>query len=227
MINNNDIHIQRHKGLQFYSICGIIPLILFFAWLIIAAILSPGYNGNSSYISPIQVGFYAVLQNVVFVVLGLLTIGLTFGLRIGLPSTQNRLLNMGIWSVMIFSLGVLLAGLLPLVGLFPENYLVIVPYNLLSVTAFAITFVAYISATLLIGQGLKNEDSIIWSQYSRYSLSTGLLFIILLILLIIAIFYSFGPGLTLRVFIIISWVWILMTGVKLYSISTNKKTRWI
>lgn len=222
---NNDI--QRQNRLLLYSICGIIPLLLFVAWLIIAAILSPGYNGNSSYISPIHVGFYGMIQNIVFIVLGLLSIGLTFGLHIGLPASRNRLLNMGVWSLMIFSVGVLLAGLLPLAGLLHDNYLIIVPYNLLTSLAFAITFISYTAALLLIGQGLKNEDSLIWGKYSKFSMTTGFLFIILLVLLTIVVIYSFYPGVSQRAFIIISWVWILITGVKLYSISTNKKTRWI
>jgi len=43
------------------------------------------------------------------------------------------MLKLGVWSVLIFGLSVFLGGLLPLIGLLPENYLVIVPYNLLTV----------------------------------------------------------------------------------------------
>jgi hypothetical protein len=188
--------------------------------LIIAAILAPGYTG-SIYISPIRVGFYAMIQNLVFVVLGILTIGLAFGLRIGLHSPKNRLLKIGVWSVIIFSLGILFAGLLPLTGLFPENYIVRVPYNLLSAVAFAVTFGTYISAQLLIGKGLKNENSIIWSKYSKYSFRSGVLFIIFLILLILTILFDIYPGGSQRILFMASWVWILVTGFKLYSLSTN------
>ena len=193
-----------------------------FLWLIIAAILAPGYTG-SIYISPISVGFYAMIQNFVFVVLGLLTIGLASGLQMGLPSPKNRLLKNGVWFVIIFSLGILFAGLLPLAGLFSENYIVRVPYNLLSAIAFAVTFGTYISAQLLIGKGLKKENSIIWSKYSKYSLRSGFLFIILVILLILTIFFDIYPGGSQRIFFMASWVWILVTGLKLYSISTNRK----
>lgn len=199
-------------------------MLLFTVWLIIAAIISPGYNGNSDYISPVTVGFYSMIQNFVFVVLGLLTFGLVFGLRIGLPSHQNRLLKLGVWSVLLFGLGVFIGGLFPLMGLLPENYLVIVPYNLLTGIGFIITIMAYIGAVLLISQGLKYEESLIWGAYSRTSLIIGILFIILQILLIMAIFYNFYPGLTQRVIIIILWVWILITGVKLFLISHNKKS---
>jgi len=162
-----------------------------------------------------------MIQNIVFVALGLLTIGLSLGLRIGLQSIRNRLLNLGVWSVIIFSLGVLLAGFLPLIGL-TSNYLVHVPNDLLSATAFAVTFIAYIAAPLLISEGLKNEDNIIWGKYRRYSRRIGYLFIILIILLTLTIIYSFYPGVSQRVFIILTWVWIFITGVKLYLISKNQ-----
>ena len=164
-----------------------------------------------------------MIQNFVFVVLGLLTIGLASGLQMGLPSPKNRLLKNGVWFVIIFSLGILFAGLLPLAGLFSENYILRVPYNLLSAIAFAVTFGTYISAQLLIGKGLKKENSIIWSKYSKYSLRSGFLFIILVILLILTIFFDIYPGGSQRIFFMASWVWILVTGLKLYSISTNRK----
>ncbi len=229
MANNNDIRFKKHNRLLFYSVCGMIPLFLFAVWLILASFISPGYNGGGDYISPVTVGFYAMIQNLVFVALGLLTIGLAFGLRIGLPP-RIRLLKMGVWSFIIFGLCVFLAGLLQLLGLLPENYLLVVPYNLLTVTGFAVTILAYIAAILLISKGLKYEDSLIWGKYRRYSISTGVLFIILLILLIMAIFYNFYPGVSQRAFIIILWVWILITGVKMYLISANKRQlmgRWI
>ena len=193
-----------------------------FLWLIIAAIIAPGYT-CSIYISPISVGFYAKIQNFVFVLLGLLTICLAFGLQMGLPSPKNRLLKIGVCSVVIFSFGILFAGLLPFIGLSPENYIVRVPYTLLSAIAFAVTFGAYITAQMLIGKGLKNENGVIWSKYSKYSFKSGFLYIILVILLILTIVFDIYPGGSQRVFFIVSWIWILVTGLKLYSISTNRK----
>ena len=222
MDNNTDIDIQKRNKLLFCSICGIIPMLLFAVWLIIAAIISPGYNGSSNYISPVTMGFYSIIQNLVFVVLGLLSIGLVYGLQIGLPSPSNVLLKFGVWSMLLFSFSVFLGGLFPLMGLLPENYLVIVPHNIITVVYFALTSVSYIAAALLIGGGLKSEDSSIWGSYSIYSLFTGVLFIILQILLIISIFYNIYPGLSQRIFIILLWVWILVTGVKLYLISTKQ-----
>lgn len=222
MVNNGDVSIQRQNRLLFYSICGMIPMLLFVVWLIVAAIISPGYNGKGDYISPISTGFYSTIQNFIFAVMGLLSVGLALGLRIGLPSPRNRLLKIGVWAVIIFGLGVFLGGSLSFIGLLPDNYLVIVPYNLVTVIGFAVTIISYIAAILLIGQGLKHENNLIWDGYSNFSMITGFLYIILLILLVIAIFYNIYPGVSQRAFIIILWVWILVTGVKLYLVSTKK-----
>ena len=108
MVNNGDVSIQRQNRLLFYSICGMIPMLLFVVWLIVAAIISPGYNGKGDYISPISTGFYSTIQNFIFAVMGLLSVGLALGLRIGLPSPRNRLLKIGVWAVIIFGLGVFL-----------------------------------------------------------------------------------------------------------------------
>lgn len=223
MDNTLDVPIKKPNRLLFYSICGMIPMLLFAVWLIIAAIISPGYNGNGDYISPVTGGYYSMIQNIVFVVLGLLSIGLASGLRIGLPSPRNVMLKLGVLAVSIFGLGVFLGGFLPLIGLLPENYLVIVPYNLLTSIGFAVTIIAYIAAVLLMGLGLKYENSTIWGGYSRFSLITGVLFILLQGLIIITIFYKIYPGVSQRIIIIILWVWILVTGFKLYSVSRQKK----
>jgi len=69
MDNTTNIPIEKQNKLLFYSICGMVPMLLFAVWLIVAAIISPGYNGNGDYISPVTVGFYSMIQNLVFVVL--------------------------------------------------------------------------------------------------------------------------------------------------------------
>ncbi len=223
MANKNGIKVQSGIRLRFYSICGISTLIIFFLWLIIAAILVPGYNG-SIYISPVNAGFYALIQNIIFVILGILIIGLVFGLRMVLDVTENRLLKFGVISVAIFSFGVLFAGLLPIMGLISENYIVRVPYNLFSVIAFALTFISYIMALLLIGKGLKKENSI-WDRYGKYTFRSGLIYIILLILLILTTNYNIYPGLIQRIFFMFSFVWILITGYRLYLISKKMDKR--
>ena len=213
LMTKNDMIIKKQSRLKFYAFCGIVAPIFFWFMVIIESILRPGYNQYYNYVSDLGVGHLALLQNINFIVFGFLSIGLAFGLRGGLPSPLNRTLKVGVWFVIIFSLGVLLAGV------FPENYLSEVPHNYVSATAF----VAIIAAQLLIWLGLKNENSAIWGGYKTYSLISGLLSIILVILLKVAILYGIYPGLSQRAFLIVSWIWIGVTGIKLYSLSKNPK----
>jgi len=183
MINENDTVTQTRNRQRFYAFCGIIAPILFWVMVIVESLLRPGYSQFYNFVSDLGVGPLAIIQNINFVVFGLLSFGLALGLRGGLPSSQGRALKAGVWFVIIFSLGVLLAGV------FPENFLSQGPHNYVSATAF----VAIIAAQLLIWLGLKSEDSAIWGGYKTYSLISGLLSIILVILLKVAILLWYLP----------------------------------
>ncbi len=208
-MTENNIITKKQRGLKFYAICGIIGPILFWVMVIIESILRPGYSQSYNYVSDLGVGPLAIIQNINFIIFGILTIGLAIGLRKGLPVQRSRSLRIGVWFVILFAIGVLLAGV------FPESYLSAIPHNYISATAF----VAIIAAQLLIWQGLKNEDSSIWGRYATYSLISGLLSLILVIILKVAILYGFYPGLSQRAFLLVSWIWIGITGLKLYSLS--------
>ena len=203
---------KKQGRLKFYAICGIIAPILFWVMVIIESILRPGYSQYYNFVSDLGVGPLAIIQNINFIIFGILTISLAIGLRKGLPIQQSRSLKIGVWFVILFALGVLLAGV------FPESYLSAIPHNYISATAF----VAIIAAQLLIWQGLKNEDRNIWGRYATYSLISGLLSLIFVILLKVAILYGFYPGLSQRAFLLVSWIWIGVTGLKLYSLSRMK-----
>jgi hypothetical membrane protein len=179
--------------------------------VVIESLLRPGYSQYYNFVSDLGVGHLSILQNINFVVFGILTIGLAIGLKNGLPSPKTRTLKAGIWFVILFAIGVLLAGV------FPESYLWAIPHNIVSATAF----VAIIAAQLFIWQGLKDKDRTMWGRYATYSLISGLLSLILVILLKVAMLYGFYPGLSQRAFLIVSWIWIGVTGIKLYT-STQK-----
>lgn len=205
--------IQKQNRQRFYALCGIVAPILFLLLVIVASLIRPGYSQTFNFISDLGVGPYALIQNINFVIFGLLSMGLAFGLRGGLPAPQGRALKAGVWFVIIYGLGVLFAGV------FPENYLSQGPHNLVSSTAF----ISIIAAQLLIWQGLRNEDSTVWGGYRTYSLISGLLSIILVILLKVAIsYYPDYQGLAQRAFLTVPWIWIGITGLKLYYLT--KKT---
>ena len=204
-----DDNINNNKKQQFYALCGIIAPIIFWFMVVIESLLRPGYSQYYNFVSDLGVGHLSILQNINFIVFGILTIGLSIGLRNGLPKPMGKSLKAGVWFVILFAIGVLLAGV------FPESYLGANPHNIVSATAF----VAIIAAQLLIWKGLKNNDSNMWGRYATYSLISGLLSLILVILLKVAMLYGIYPGLSQRAFLIVSWIWIGVTGIKLYTLT--------
>lgn len=209
MNNKDEKHVQTQNRQRFFALCGIIAPILFLLVVIVASLIRPGYSQTFNFISDLGVGPYAVIQNINFIIFGLLSMGFALGLRATLPAPHGRALKAGIWFVIIFSLGILFAGF------FPEDYLSQVPHNLVS----ALAFVSIIAAQLLIWRGLKNADSAVWGNYRKYSLISGLLTFLLLILLRVAI--STGSdyqGAAQRAFLAVPWIWIEITALKLYSL---------
>jgi len=209
MVSGGNFFMNRQ---QFFALCGIIAPISFMLLVIVASLLRLNYSQISNFVSDLGFGHYAIIQNINFFIFGLLSIGLALGLKDGLPSPQGRSLKIGVWFVILFGLGVLFAGV------FPEDYLSQVPHNLVSSTAF----VAIITAQLLIWQGLRNEDSMVWGRYRTYSLISGLLSIIFVILLKVTMtYYVDYQGAAQRLFLAVPWLWIGITGVKLYYLTTK------
>jgi hypothetical membrane protein len=194
--------IRAKNKQRFYAFCGILAPILFAFLMAAGSLLRPGYSQTRNFVSDLGVGPYAIIQNVNFVIFGLLSVGLALGLRGGLLAPMGRALKVGTGFVIIFGLAVMLAGI------FPENYLSGVPRQQVS----SIAFLSIIAAQLLIWQGLRREDAVIWGRYRVYSLTSGLLSFVL-------VWFSAStdyPGAAQRIFIAVPWLWVEVTGLKLY-----------
>lgn len=207
MTEGNIFEIQ--KNLRIYAVCGIVAPILFWVIATIDGILRPGYNPLYNYVSDLGVGPLSIIQNINFIIFGILTLIFGYGLRMGFPTPHTRSLTAGIIFFLIFSIGVLLAGV------FPEDYLSQGPHNIVSATAF----VASIVAQLLIWQGLRSKYDEVWAKYRTYTLISGLLSLLLVVLLKVAMLYGFYPGLVQRAFLIVPWLWVFVTGLKIYSLT--------
>jgi hypothetical membrane protein len=206
IVNSNE-----KQKIQFYAICGIIAPVLFLILLIVASILRPGYSPVHNFVSDLGVGSNAFIQNINFMIFGLLSIGLALGLKMSYPQGKISF-KVGVWLTILFGLFVLLAGV------FPENYLSGGLHT--SVSAFA--FLSIIAAQLLVWRGLKNAEYNIWGLYRTYCLLSGLLSIIFLILLQISIldFVNY-QGTAQRLFLAVPWIWIGITGLKIYYNTNN------
>lgn len=191
---------------QFFAVCGIIAPIIFWSMVLVESLLRPGYSQLYNFVSDLGVGPLAILQNINFIVFGVLSIFLSIGVRNCLKNVPGKSMKAVFWFMILFSLGIIFAGI------FPEDFLSQNPHNLVS----AMAFVSIIAAQLLMWNGLKNHDSMKWSRYGKYSLISGTLALILVIILKIAMTYNIYPGLFQRLFLLVSWIWIGATGLKLF-----------
>ncbi len=203
--------VRAQNKQRLFAFCGVAAPILFALLVVVSSLLRPGYSQTHNFISDLGVGPYAIIQNANFVVFGLLSIGFALGLQGGLPAPHGRALKAGIGLVIVFGFAMMFAGI------FPENYLLGGLHTLVSSAAFF----SIIAAQLLIWHGLRNKDTIVWGRYRIYSLISGLLSLIF-------VWFSSStayPGAAQRIFIAVPWIWIEVTGLKLYSLTERTPPR--
>lgn len=205
------MNVNSNRKQQFFALCGIIAPVLFWSMVLIESSLRPGYSQLYNFVSDLGIGPLAILQNINFIVFGILSLFLSFGIRNCLKTIPGKSLKAVFWFMILFSLGIIFAGI------FPEDFLSQNPHNLVSATAF----VSIIAAQLLMWNGLKKHDDRKWSRYCKYSLISGTLTFILVIVLKIAITYNIYPGLFQRLFLVASWIWIGVTGLKLFFMTNS------
>lgn len=200
---------QAMKRQRIFALCGIIGPIFFTLLVIIESLIQPGYSQIFNDISDLGLGPYGIIQNISFIVFGLLSIGFAIGLGANLPHRAGKAVK---WLVIVFGVCIILAGvtliLTPAGVIYAKD---VVSHGLVS----AIAFLVIIVAQFLTWQALRGSNSDIWGCYRIYSLLSGLLSIFTLIILSYTQFSSFH-GATERLFIAVWLIWIEVTGLKLY-----------
>ena len=214
MTNNQYISTQTQNKQQIYVLCGIAIPIVFTLLIIVESLLRPGYSQISNFISDLGVGPYSLIQNMNFIISGILSI--VFAIVLGASLPANRSGKATKWMVILFGLGTIFAGVALILswiyfGESPTNYV----FYLYHTLASFIAFLTIIAAQILTWQALKKSDSTIWGNYPIYSLVSGLLSIILLIVFM-STFSSPYTGLTERLFVAVPLIWLGITGLKLY-----------
>ena len=202
---------KEKNNQRFYALCGIIAPILFTLLVIVESLLRPGYSQIFNDVSDLGLGPYSIIQNISFIIFGLLSIGFAIGLGDNLPYRAGKATK---WLVALFGLCIILAG----VTLFSVGPGVIyakdvVSHGLVSAIAFLVIIVAQFTTW----QALRGSDNSIWGHYGMYSLISGIISIIVLIFLSYTQFSSFH-GASERLFIAVWMIWIEVTGLKLYSL---------
>ncbi len=184
---------------------GIAAPILFALVVGVLSLIRPGYSQVSDFVSDLGVGPNAAIQNANFVVFGVLVIALAFALVQSLPTPRRKVVDAGAVLMVVFGLGVLLAGV------FPEDYAGGGLHTGVSSTAF----LASILAPLLVAWGLRKADTA-WSRYATYSLISGVVSFVVLIVFKIAIGGAY-QGAAQRAFLAVPWIWVGVTGLQVYA----------
>ena len=203
--------------LRLLSAAGIIAPILFTIIVITLGFLEPGYSHLTQAISELgQFGATnAIIQNVNFVILGVLILAFSVGLHRGIAKGSI--------------VGPLLLAIFAIVGAIGNAIFACDPgclmedansriHNMLGL----IGFLAFILAPLTLSRRL-NKDSL-WKGYGRYSIISGLLAILFLLIFIIgsaALSESlpFLRGIFQRLFIGTLLLWVGVMSIRLYHIS--------
>lgn len=207
---NNKLNLTPNRQ-RFFALCGIVAPILFTLLIFVESLLRPGYSQILNDVSDLGIGPYAIIQNINFIVFGLLSLGFAIGLGANLPHRAGKATK---WLVIVFGLGIIFAGVtLLFVGPDITYAKDVESHGLVS----AISFLTIIAAQLLTWQALRGSDNAIWRRYRIFSLISGLLSILTLLLLS---YTQFSPyhGATERLFIAVWMIWIELTGLKLYSL---------
>ncbi|MGZ7068624.1 MAG: DUF998 domain-containing protein [Methanobacterium sp.] len=205
-------NVQDQKRQRILALCGIVAPILFTLLVIVESLLRPGYSQIFNDVSDLGLGPYSIIQNINFIVFGLLSIGFAIGLGANLPHRAGKAVK---WLVIVFGLCIILAGVTllstPVDVIYAKD---VVAHGLVS----AIAFLVIIVAQFLAWQALRGNENAIWKRYRIYSLISGLLSIFTLLLLS---YTQFSPyhGATERLFIAVWMIWIEVTGLKLYSLN--------
>ncbi len=190
------------------ALCGIVAPVLFALVVLGASLLRPGYSQTADFVSDLGVGPLAIVQNVNFLVFGLLVTALAFGLRASLPAPRGKASMAGVILVIVFALGVLLAGV------FPEDFAGGGPHTAVSSSAF----LAIIAAQLLVWRGLRGADPAAWGRYCTASMVGGILSFAMLVVFKASVGGAY-QGAGQRAFLAVPWAWIEITGIQLYSLA--------
>jgi hypothetical membrane protein len=214
MTNNNSTLDSNQKRQKIFALCGIIAPILFTVLVIIESLLRPGYSQIFNDVSDLGLGPYSLIQNISFMVFGILSIGFAMGVGANLPNRTGKAVK---WLVIVFGLCIILAGVTLLSAPADVTYAKdVVSHGLVSAVAFLLIMVAMFLTWL----SLRGSDKGIWGRYRMFSLVCGLLSILTLVILSYTQFSSYH-GASERLFIAVWMIWIEGTGLKLYSLSNS------
>lgn len=213
---------QTASVVRLLAICGIVAPILFTTVVVVLGSLQPGYSHLSQTISSLgseQLGAaHAAIQNINFVVTGMLMLAFAFGLQRGIGDGKGSKVGpvlVAYWGMALIASGFFQQG----------NLRVFTPttimqgwagglHNLAGLTGFA----ASAAAALVLPRRLKTDAR--WRSYGSFSVVAGLLMIVFLV----GFMQSFGlvpayTGAIQRLMVGTILLWTEVMAIRLFQIS--------
>lgn len=209
--------IQSIVTQRMLAIAGIIAPVMFWVLSITAGLIRPGYDPIRQFGSELGIGPHAWLQNVNFILFGLLEIAFAYGLHRGINHGQGSRIGPALLTI---------GGMaMVLVGIFPMS---IGPHTLhgsIHARAAQVLYYALPLAFFVIAPRL-NEDRH-WRGYSWYSALLGAIAFILATLLV----WGLGPtwlatrmGLVQRLLFAVAFGWLEILALRLLALSSRQDT---
>lgn len=209
----------RKQVIRWLALGGVVGPIPFLSVLTILGFLRPGYSQISQAGSDLGIGPNAWIQNLSFLITGLLLIAFAIGFFLGM----DQILQKG-WRLTCLVLLTLAGGGFIFAGIFTEAPATVMLHWVLG---FLLAFLSPIVVCVIVGRQWRHVSE--WRGYGRYSMFTAL-GVVAFILLSYAFFIPGSPlsglqvgGLVERVLLLVVFVWYVIIGWRLFTLGRGRE----
>ena len=200
------------------SICGILAPPTIIIIIIVAGLLTPGYNQLTDIISNLsgQASAAPELMTVGFFVYGGLIIGFSYGLYLNLPKGIKARI---IWvTLTLYGIGMILAGVFqdsPGMGLDGIN-----AEGLLHSVSTTAAFFSLLIGVCVFAKSVHNRPS--WFGFTWFSIAAAVLCLILSVVFLLQSYIPYS-GLLERIFYVMPLIWIEIVAIWLFRLSFKRQ----
>jgi hypothetical membrane protein len=204
----NRAHLSR-----ILSCCGIFAPPTIVIAIIVAGLLTPGYNQFTDTISSLcgQDSQRPELMIAGFLSFGVLIIGFSYGLYLGLDHSKKARI---IWfTLTLYGIGMILAGIFRDC---PDNTIPINMEGILHDCFVAAAFISLLIGMCVFTKSVNNKPS--WFGFTWFTITATAMSLALSIIFLLQLHVPY-PGLLQRIFNIIPLIWIEMVSIWLFRLS--------
>jgi hypothetical membrane protein len=212
-------NLDKNSPVKYLSLGGLLGPSLFTLMTIICSALRPHYNHTNQFISELAASgtpHAGLMTYAGFIPAGMLCA--MFGISLFLWLRGSISGRIGGILISLFGMGVVLAGFFPCDEACPQKDGSFA--NIIHNGVSALAFLALIIGILLVSLAFRKTG--FQKKYWVYSLATALISGVLMIGLSNALESPTGKGLWQRLFLLTVFLWLSVTGVKLFNFNRNR-----